>query len=758
MIDVVKGLEAETGYTTILGVSEAESAMRTTRVRRTKTVCTYCGVGCSFDVWTKDRHILKVEPADGPANGVSTCVKGKFAWDFVNSKDRLTKPLIREGDGFREAEWDEALDLITHRFGEIKAAHGPDALAFIASSKCTNEEAFLMQKLARAVVGTNNVDNCSRYCQSPATLGLFRTVGYGGDSGSIADIEQAGLVLIVGSNTAESHPVLATRVKRAHKLRGQKLIVSDLRENEMARRADLFLRPTPSTDIVWLSALARYILDEGLADTEFLSQWVNGLAEYRQSLEPFTLEFASKTCNLPAETLKRVAHMIAEANGVCVLWAMGVTQHSNGSDTSTAISNLLLVTGNYMRPGTGAYPLRGHNNVQGASDHGAMPNMVSGYQSVDDPEVRARFRSGWGVDLPSTKGLDNHEMVDAIHAGKLRSIYLCGEEMSIVDSNANYVAEAFRKLEFFVVQDIFFSATCQYADVVLPASPSLEKEGTFTSTERRVQRLYQVFEPLPGSRPDWVIIQDVANRLGAGWKYRHPSEVMDEVASLTPMFAGVNYQRLEGYKSLQWPVAADGTDQPLLYTKSFAFPDGKARLYPLAWREPQERRDSEFDLHLNNGRLLEHFHEGNLTYRSPGIQEKTPDTFVEVSPELARTRGIESGSLVQLTSRHGRVRVRALVTDRVQDGELYMPMNSTTSPVNLLTGSHTDPATHTPAYKETAVQLEVLARTGASPLPRINHRFGHPTPQSGVEVERKWRQPGYRFPGDLIQIEPKREA
>ncbi len=763
MIDVVKGLEAEIGYSTILGLSEAESAMRTTRVRRTKTVCTYCGVGCSFDVWTKDRHILKVEPAAGPANGVSTCIKGKFAWDFVNSKDRLTKPLIREGDRFREAEWDEALDLIARRFGEIKAAHGPDALAFIASSKCTNEEAFLMQKLARSVVGTNNVDNCSRYCQAPATMGLFRTVGYGGDSGSIADIEQAGLVLIVGSNTAESHPVLATRVKRAHKLHGQKLIVSDLRENEMARRADLHFRPTPSTDIVWLSAVARYILDEGLAHSDFLSQWVNGLAEYRQSLEPFTLVFASKTCNLPVETLKRVAHMIAEAKSVCVLWAMGVTQHSNGSDTSTAISNLLLVTGNYMRPGTGAYPLRGHNNVQGASDHGAMPNMVSGYQSVDDPEVRARFQNRWGVDLPATKGLDNHEMVDAIHAGKLRSMYLCGEEMSLVDSNANYVSDGFRKLEFFVVQDIFFSATCQYADVVLPASPSLEKEGTFTSTERRVQRLYQVFEPLPGSRPDWVIIQDVANRLGAGWNYRHPTEVMDEVAGLTPMFAGVNYKRLEGYKTLQWPVAADGTDQPLLYTKSFAFPDGKACLYPLAWREPQECRDSEFDLHLNNGRLLEHFHEGNLTYRSPGIHEKTPDTFVEVSPELARSRGIESGSLVQLTSRHGRLRVRALVTDRVQDGELYMPMNSTTIPVNLLTGSHTDPATHTPAYKETAVRMEVLARTGETPLPRINHRFGHATPQSGVEVERKWRQPGYRFPGELVQIEmtqieTKREA
>ncbi len=756
MIDVVKGLEPETGYSAILGVSEAEAAMRTTRIRRTKTVCTYCGVGCSFDVWTKDRQILKVEPGEGPANAVSTCVKGKFAWDFVNHVDRLTKPLIREDDRFREAGWDEALDLIARRFGEIRTAHGPDALAFIASSKCTNEEAYLMQKLARAVVGTNNVDNCSRYCQAPATMGLFRTVGYGGDSGSIADIEQADLVLIIGSNTAESHPVLATRVKRAHKLYGQRLIVSDLRENEMARRADLHLRPSPGTDIVWLCAVARYLLDEGLADTGFLSHWVDGLAEYRQSLQPFTLEFASATCNLPVDTLKRVAHMIAEAGRVCALWAMGVTQHANGSDTSTAISNLLLITGNYMRPGTGAYPLRGHNNVQGASDHGAMPNMVPGYQSVEDPEVRARFRSAWGVDLPTSKGLDNHEMVDAVQDGKLRSMYLCGEEMSLVDSNANYVSDAFRKLEFFVVQDIFFSATCRFADIVLPASPSLEKEGTFTSTERRVQRLYQVFEPLPGSRPDWVIIQDVANRLGAGWNYRHPSEVMDEVAALTPMFAGVTYQRLEGYRSLQWPVAADGTDQPLLYTKGFAFPDGKARLYPLSWREPLERRDSEYDLHLNNGRLLEHFHEGNLTYRSPGIHAKTPDTFVEVSPELARSRGIGSGSLVELISRHGRVRVRALVTDRVQDGELYMPMNSSTSPVNLLTGSHTDPATHTPAYKETAVRMEVLARDGKSPLPRINHRFGHPTPQNGVEVERKWRQPGYRFPGELIQIESPR--
>jgi len=754
MIDVVKGVEPQTGYGAILKLSEAESHMRDTRVRRTKTVCTYCGVGCSFNVWTKDRHILKVEPLEGPTNGISTCIKGKFGWDFVNHPDRLTKPLIREDGKFREASWDEALDLVARRFTEIKVKNGPDSLAFVSSSKCTNEESYLMQKLARAVIGTNNMDNCSRYCQAPATQGLFRTVGYGGDSGSVRDIENAGLVLIIGSNTAESHPVLATRVKRAHKLRGQKLIVADLRENEMAKRADLFLHPKPGADIVWLSAVSRYLLDNGMANTQFLDQWVNGLQEYKKSLAPFTLEFAARTCGLSEDTLKKVAHVVAEASGVCVLWAMGVTQHSMGSDTSTAISNLLLITGNYMRTGTGAYPLRGHNNVQGASDHGAMPNFLTGYQSVDDPEVRSRFESHWKVRLPSTKGLDNHEMIDAIHEGKLKAMYVFGEEMSLVDSNANFVGNGLSNLEFFVVQDIFFSATCQFADVVLPASPGLEKEGTFTSTERRIQRLYQVFEPLQGSRPDWRIIKDVANRLGANWHYQHPSEIYREIASLTPLFAGVTYERLEGFKSLQWPVALDGTDQPLLYIKQFAFPDGKARLFPLSLTEPTDQPNAEFDLHLNNGRLLEHFHEGNMTYRVEGIREKTPAVFVEVSPELAKERSVQSGTWVQLTSRYGQVRVRALVTDRVQGKELYMPMNSVESPLNRLTSSHTDAETHTPAYKEASVHLRVLQEVGDSPLPRINHRFGHSTPQRGVEVERKWKRPDYRVPGNgLVQIQ-----
>jgi len=753
MIDVVKGIEPDVGYGPILKLSEMEAAMRESHIKRTKTVCTYCGVGCSFDIWTKDRHILKVEPAEGPANGVSTCVKGKFGWDYVNSPDRLTRPLIREGDAFREATWDEALSLVARRFTEIKAFTGPDSLAFISSSKCTNEESYLMQKLARAVIGTNNMDNCSRYCQAPATTGLFRTVGYGGDSGSISDIEQASLVVIIGSNTAESHPVLATRVKRAHKLRGQKLIVSDLRENEMARRADVFLHPRPGTDLYWLSAVTRYIFDNGMANQVFIDKWVNGAGDYFKSLEPFTMEMASQRCGLPEETLVKVARMIAEAESVCILWAMGVTQHVMGSDTSTAISNLLLATGNYMRPGTGAYPLRGHNNVQGASDHGAMPNYFPGYQKVEDAAIRAKFEQGWGVTLPPKAGLDNHQMIDAIHDGRLKAMYLFGEEISLVDSNANYVDDALSKLDFFVVQDIFFSQTCRFADVVLPASPSLEKDGTFTNTERRIQRIYRVFEPLGESRPDWQIIQEIANRLGAGWKYNHPSDIYKEIAPLTPSMAGVTYERLEGYKSLQWPVDEDGSDQPLLYTRQFKFPDSKATFFAVPWTEPSNQQDAEYDLHLNNGRLLEHFHEGNMTYRTEGIREKTPCTFIEVSPELASDRGIQSGSLVELTSRYGNVRARAVVTTRVQGKELYMPMNSTDEPVNRLTSSFTDKATHTPAYKETSVNLRVLEQTGSNPLPKGNFRFGHPTPQNGVEVERKWKRGDYRQPGsELVQI------
>ena len=757
MIEVVKEIEPSMGYGPILEVSEIEAEMRHARVKRTKTVCTYCGVGCSFDVWTRDRHILKIEAMQGPANGISTCVKGKFAWDYINSPKRLTSPLLRVGDTFVEVTWEKALEVIAEKFNAVKAEYGPDALAFIASSKCTNEESYLMQKLARAVVGTNNIDNCSRYCQTPATMGLSRTVKYGGDTGSIGDIEIAELVVIIGSNTSESHPVLATRVKRSHKHRGQKLIVADLRKHEMAERADLFIRPNPSTDAVWLMAVAKYILDHDLHAKDFVARWVNHFEEYVESLEPFTLEYAASITGLTVEVMETVALEIARAKSVCILWAMGVTQHCGGSDTSTSISNLLLLTGNYMKPGAGAYPLRGHNNVQGASDFGSMPNLFPGYQLVDDPEVRGKFEADWGVTLPTVKGLDNHGMIEAIHNGKLKLLYLKGEDTITSDANANYVDQAFRKLDFMIVQDVMFSETAKYADLVLPASPSLEKEGTFTSTERRIQRLYCALDPLGYSKPDWEIIQLIANKLGANWKYGHPSEIMDEVARLTPLFAGVSYERLEGYKTLQWPVAKDGKDTPLLFLDGFPFPDGKAKFYPIEYIPSSEETDATFDLHLNNGRLLEHFEQGAMTYQSPGIMEMTPENFVEVSPELAAERGLTDGSYVRLRSPYGQAKVQVLVTDRVEGKQLYMPMNSVLEPVNKLTGPHLDRATNTPAYKEISVEMTVLEQKGESPLPKANFRNGRRTPRMGVDVGLKWERTDYHVPGtqaadELVQI------
>ncbi len=761
MIEVVKGIEPELGYPPIMAISNMESKMREASVKRTKTVCTYCGVGCSFEVWTRDRHILKIEPEHGPANGISTCVKGKFGWGYTNAESRLHTPLIRKsvpgkGDTYVEATWEEALDLIESKFTSIKEEYGPDALAFIASSKCTNEESYLMQKLARAVVGTNNIDNCSRYCQTPATMGLQRTVKLGGDAGSISDIEMAGLVLIVGSNTAESHPVLATRVKRSHKFRGQKLIVSDIRKHEMAERADIFMRPNPGTDLVWLSAVTKYIFDMGWEHKDFIERLVNKREEYVASLATFTMEFAETVTGIAAETLRTVAKEIVEADGTCVLWAMGVTQHCGGSDTSTAISNLLLATGNYARRGAGAYPLRGHNNVQGASDFGSMPNLFPGYQLVDDAEVRAKFEAAWEVSLPVTKGKDNHEMMESILEGKIRSLYIKGEDTITSDGNANHVGQALAQVDFLIVQDVAFSETCKFANVVLPASPSLEKDGTFVNTERRIQRLYKAMEPLGESRPDWEILQMIANRMGAEWTYSHPSEIMAEVAALTPMFAGVTYERLEGYKSLQWPVAADGTDSPYLFKDGFPFPDGKAKFYPLEWIAPSEEQDETFDLHLNNGRILEHFEQGAMTELSAGIKQITPSNWLEVSPELAEERGMESGSKVELTSKWGVIRARVLVTDRVEGKQMYMPMNSIEEPVNRLTGAHVDRATHTPAYKELSVNLRVLSKRGRSPLQPENFRNGSRTPQMGVDVAKKWERADYNLPGSesdrLVQI------
>lgn len=749
-VEVTKAVE--TGYTPLMAISDVEAEMRKDRIKKTKTVCTYCGVGCSFEVWTKDRDILKVEPSpEAPANQISTCVKGKFGWDFVNSGERLTKPLIREADGFREATWEEALNVISTKFKETIEQRGPEKLAFITSSKCTNEESFLMQKLARQVVGTNNVDNCSRYCQSPATMGLWRTVGYGGDSGSITDIGSAELIIGLGTNTAEAHPVIATRVKSAQKLRGSKLLVVDIRKHELAERADMFVRPNPGSDLVWLNAVSKYIIDNNWQDQAFIEKHVNNYDDFVKSLEKYTIEYAAKHTGLTEAQIIKMAEMIHEAKSTAVMWAMGVTQQRGGSDTSTAISNMLLVTGNYMKPGAGSYPLRGHNNVQGASDMGSMPTHLPGYQKISDKAALDKFSKAWDVEMNPNVGQNNHQMVDAMHAGELDVLYLKGEDMGIVDSNVNYVREGFEKLKFFVVQDIFFSKTAEYADVILPAAPSFEKEGTFSNTERRIQRLYQVMEPLEGTKPDWQIIQEIAQHMGADWNYSHPSEIMDEIASLTPIYSGVNYERLEGFKSLQWPVNEDGTDSPLLFTDGFPFEDKKANFFPVDWTEPTEY-EAQYDIHVNNGRLLEHFHEGNMTYQVEGLAMETPEAFLEISQELADEKGIFTGNLVRLQSPYGQVDVRVLVTDRVYGKQVYLPMNDNgDAAINLLSSSLADKDTSTPAYKETKAKLIILDNSKKSPLPENNFRFGNRVPQMGVNVQKKWARKDYVYPGTIVK-------
>ncbi|WP_369901093.1 formate dehydrogenase subunit alpha [Bacillus manliponensis] len=742
MIDFVK--DVEPGYSSILAVSEVEAAMRKTKINKTKTVCTFCGVGCSFEVWTKDRHILKVQPvSEAPVNGISTCVKGKFGWDFVNSEERITKPLIRKGDMFVEASWEEALEVVASNMSHIKGKYGNDAFGFISSSKITNEENYLMQKLARQVYGTNNVDNCSRYCQSPATDGLFKTVGMGGDAGTIRDIAEAELVIIVGANPTEGHPVLATRVKRAHKLHDQKLIVADLRKHEMAERADVFVHPRQGTDYVWLAGITKYIIDQDWHDKAFLAENVTNFNEYNKMLEKYTLDYTESITGISKETLIEMAKMVRDADGTCVLWGMGVTQNTGGSTTSAAISNLLLVTGNYRRPGAGAYPLRGHNNVQGACDMGTLPNWLPGYQAITDDEARAKFERAYGVSIPAEPGLNNIAMLIAAEEGKLRGMYVMGEDMALVDSNANHVQHILANLDFLVVQDVFLSKTARFADVILPAAPSLEKEGTFTNTERRIQRLYEVMPPLGDSKPDWWILQKVARALGADWSYEHPGEIMDEIASLAPLYSQATFDRLEGWNSLCWG-SHDGSDTPLLYVDGFNFPDKKARLSLDEWVPPVEASE-EYDLLLNNGRVLEHFHEGNMTKKSAGILSKMSEVFVEISPELALERGVKDGGLIELTSPFGKIKVPALITDRVTGKELYLPMHATVNEeaINILTGTAMDIYTCTPAYKQTRVKMRVLRERGNRPLPDSNPRNKKRYPQNGVEVQRKWQRKQY---------------
>jgi formate dehydrogenase major subunit len=748
MTRLIKAAEPSLGgFRPILRASEIEAQTRGSVVHRTKTVCTFCGVGCSFEVWTRDRKVLQIQPRpESPANGMATCIKGKFGWDYVNSPDRLMTPLLREGDHFRRASWEEAITFIAERLRKIRKEAGPDAIGFIANCTGSNEEAFLLQKLARAVIGTHNIDNCARYCQAPASTGLSRTVGIGADSGSFEDIVGSDLVITVGSNTAESHPVLAGKIKSAQKLRGQKLIVVDLRSTKMAERADLFVRPRPGTDLVLLNTIARYILDQGWEAKTFIETRTTNFDAYRASLEPYTLPYGAEITGLPIDQIVRAANMIHDARSVCILWAMGVTQHQAGTETSTAICDLLLLTGNFGRPCTGGYPLRGHCNVQGVSDFGALPTFLGGYSAWNDPAAVARHEKAWDVKLPTRKGLTSTEMVDAALSGQLRAMLIFGEDKLLADAHESKVAAALRKLDLLVVCELFPTATSQLAHVVLPAAATLEREGTFVNTERRIQRFHRALAPPGACRPEFEIVQQLANALGANWHYASPADVMREAASVVPRFAGVRYDRLEGFASQRWPVAENGEESPFLYADRFAFPDGKAHFHPPVWIPPLAS-DAEFDLYLNNGRMLEQFHWGNVTSRDAGLLAKVPDIYLEVSPELARERELADGDLVRVRSANGAVRLKVLVTDRVQGRVMWVGIHARgEGAINQLTVDARDPTTQTGAYKELPVALEKIPRPaggGTSPLPIGSPRRYRGVPQLGVQVVEKWRRSDY---------------
>jgi formate dehydrogenase major subunit len=740
--------KAEDDFSLLMAFSEIESKARETQIKRTKTVCPYCGVGCSFEVWTKGRKILKVEPKpESPVNGILTCVKGKFGLDFVNSNERLTKPLIREGDRFREASWEEAIEYIARKLKEIKEKYGPDSIGFIASDKMSNEEAYLLQKLARAVIGTNNVDNSARYCQSPATVGLWRTVGIGADSGTIKDIaDYSDLIIIVGHNTTESHPVVGSKIKRAQKIRGAKVVVIDVRKHEMAERADLFIRPKPGTDAAVLAGVANYIISQGWEDKEFIKERVKGFEEFKESIKGFTLDYVESISGVPREQIIKLAEMIHEAKRVSILWGMGVTQHLGGADTSTIISDLLLITGNYGKPGSGAFPMRGHNNVQGVSDFGCLPNYLPGYQKLDEI---SKFEEAWKTKLNPSPGLQIPQMIEGVLEGKIHALYILGEDTVMVDCGTPLTKEALEKVDFLVVQDMFMTETAKFADVILPAASSLEKDGTFVNTERRIQRFYKALEPIGESKPDWEIIQMVANALGANWNYKHPSEIMDEVAKLCPIFAGVSYSRLEGFKSLVWPVSEDGKDTPLLYVNSFATPDGKAVLYPLSWKPPA-LKDEVHKITVNTGRVLEHFHVGNMTRRVEGLRKRVPETFVEISKELAEKYSIKNGDLILVKSKFGgEIKAKALISERVSGEEIFIPLYASdpSKGVNNLTGMIIDKASGTPGYKDTPVMIEKLEEGNSStPLPSDNWRFhiNERKKQIGIEVEKKWKREEFK--------------
>jgi formate dehydrogenase alpha subunit len=676
------------------------------------TTCGYCGVGCRLDAHASDGRVISISPApDGPANRGHTCLKGRFAHQFSRSRDRLTTPLIKGPDGeFHAATWDEAVGRIASELNRIKGQYGPDAIAGLASSRATNEDCYAMQRLMRAAIGTNNIDNCSRVCHSPTSFALRKSLGLSGATGSFEDIDHADAAIIIGANPTEGHPVVGARIKQAT-LRGLKLVTIDPRRIELSDYAVLHLAPRPGTNAAVMLGLAHVAARDNLIDPAFIAARTTGYEEVEALIAVYTPEHTQEITGIPAAHIERAAHIYGEAADASIVWGLGVTEHKYGSEVVRLICNLALMTGKLGRPGAALLPLRGQNNVQGSSDMGALPDTYTAYRSVADETVAQSFERAWGVTLSREKGYKVPEMFDAAVEGKLKAMYIFGEDVAQTDPNVAHVVKALEQLEFLVCQDIFQTETTKYADVVLPASSFLEKEGTFVNAERRFQLVAPAIDPPGDAKPDLEIIQLVSQALGHQMGYESSSHVMDEIAALTPEYGGVSHERI-GRKGLQWPVAADGTDSPILYVDEFSLPGGKAQFAPLPYKQPGDAADDEFPLILVTGRRLQHYNAGTMTRRT-GNLELVDHEWLEIHPDDAAKLWVTDGQTVSVRSRMGRIELAAKVTDRIEPGHVFTAFHFPEVRTNLLIGSSADVNTSCPEYKVVAVDVRPVAEQPA---------------------------------------------
>jgi formate dehydrogenase alpha subunit len=686
----------------------AKGAGRTWELKQVPTICPYCGCGCTIVLSVRDNRIVRVTGRpDLGANKGMLCVKGRFGFDFIGHEERLTEPLIRREGKLEPASWDDALDLVARRLSAIKERSGPDAIGGLASAKCTNEENFLMQKFMRVVVGTNNVDHCARLCHASTVAGLAKAFGSGAMTGSIEDFEAADCIFVIGSNTTECHPIIGSAIKRAAKNRGATLIVADPRSIELTELATLHLRHRGGTDVALINAMMHVILREGLEDKRFIAERTEDFEELRRAVEPCTPEWAQKITGCNADDIARAARLFAEAEAASIVYSMGITQHTCGTDNVLSTANLAMLTGNVGKRGAGVNPLRGQNNVQGACDMGALPDVYSGYQKVNDEKARAKFEAAWGVALTPSPGLTVVEMINAAGEGKLKALYVMGENPMLSDPDINHVKEALGKLDFLVVQDIFLSETAELAEVVLPAASFAEKDGTFTSTERRVQRIRQAVAPPGSARPDGVILCDLAGRMGHAMRYDGVSAVQDEIAAMTPSYGGITYGRLEK-GSLQWPCPdAQHPGTPRLHEGRFS--RGLGKFHPVEFRPPTELPDEEYPFLLSTGRVLEHYHTGTMSRRSGVLDALVPAGVIEIHPADAERLGLVDGGTVRVTSRRGQIEIAARVTKRVMPGTTFLAFHYREAPANRLTIAALDPTAKIPELKVCAVRIEPCA-------------------------------------------------